>query len=87
MYGPALYLFHNGVLLIYIFFIRVINSGFLTSFEVRIVLYFAHVNKVRNGYYNPIKGYIFNRPPDCKIRLLSTYCSYFVKDLNPGVIS
>ena len=33
MYGPALNLFHNGVLLIYIFFIRVINSGFLTSFE------------------------------------------------------
>ena len=33
MHGPALYFFHNGVLLIYIFFIGVINSGFLTSFE------------------------------------------------------
>ena len=47
-------------------------------------MYFAHVNEVRNGYYNPIKEYIFNRPPDCKIRLLSTYCSYFVKGLNLG---
>ena len=51
-------------------------------------LYFAHVDKVRKGYYHTlIKEYIFNRPPDYKIRLLSTYCSYFVKGLNPRVIS
>ena len=65
------------------------KSGFLTSVKSKncFVFYTSHVNEVRNGYYNPIKEYIFNRPPDCKIRLLSTYCSYFVKGLNPGVIS
>ena len=70
------------------FFICVISQAFWPLLKVKIVLYFTHVNEVRNGYYNPIKEYIFNRPPDRKIRLLSTlYCSYFVKDLNPGVIS
>ena len=50
--------------------------------KVRIVLYFAHVNKVRNGYYNPIKGYIFDRPPDYKINtsivyILLLFCERF----------
>ena len=61
MYGPALYLFHNGVLLIYIYFLYVwYIQAFWPRLKVRIVLYFAHVNEVRNrGYYMAAQGYEF----------------------------
>ena len=77
-----------GVLLIYIYFLYVwYIQAFWPRLKVRIVFYFAHVNEVRNGYHTNKRIHnLFNRPPDCKVCLLSTYCSYFVKGLNPGVI-
>ena len=43
---------------IYIFLCVWYIQAFWPRLKVRIVLYFAHVNEVRHGYYNPIKARI-----------------------------